>query len=131
MIQVNEKDSIMDHRNLDSVKIAESKSYLAEKLNEFKKLNESTKSDYFKHIPNPNESLSINKKQLHRCHTLVYSYWHDHPFGDRFKKRTSDYFTYSLIIIGDCFGYLDLTRHTLCNQTALFIVSLWTISRSD
>jgi signal transduction histidine kinase len=40
MILVTEKDSIMDHRNLDSVKIAESKSYLAEKLTEFKKLNE-------------------------------------------------------------------------------------------
>ncbi len=40
MIQVNEKDSIMDHRNLDSIKISENKSYLADKLNEFKKLNE-------------------------------------------------------------------------------------------
>lgn len=39
MIQVNEKDSIMDHRNLDTIKIAEDKSYLTDKLNEFRKLN--------------------------------------------------------------------------------------------
>lgn len=40
MIQVTEKDSIMDHRNLDSAKIAGDKTYLAAKLNEFKKLNQ-------------------------------------------------------------------------------------------
>jgi hypothetical protein len=40
MIQVTEKDSIMDHRNLDSAKIAEDKSYLRKKLAEFKKLHE-------------------------------------------------------------------------------------------
>jgi signal transduction histidine kinase len=39
MILVTEKDSIMDHRNLDSVKIAKDKSYLKDKLKEFKKLN--------------------------------------------------------------------------------------------
>ncbi len=40
MIQVNEKDSIMDQRNLDSAKITEDKFYLPDKLNEFKKLNQ-------------------------------------------------------------------------------------------
>jgi signal transduction histidine kinase len=39
MILTDEKDSIMDHRNLDSVKIKEDKLYLAGKLAEFKKLN--------------------------------------------------------------------------------------------
>src|SRR6188768_2891445 len=38
MITVTEKDSIMDHRNLDSLKIAQDGSYLIDKLNEFKKL---------------------------------------------------------------------------------------------
>ena len=40
MIQVTEKDSIMDHRNLDSSKIANDKSYLIDKLDEFKKLHD-------------------------------------------------------------------------------------------
>lgn len=40
MILVTEKDSILDFRNLDSVKIAENKSYLIDKLDEFKKLQE-------------------------------------------------------------------------------------------
>ena len=40
MITVNEKDSIMDYRNLDSAKIATDKSYPGNKLVEFKKLNE-------------------------------------------------------------------------------------------
>ena len=40
MILVTEKDSIMDYRNLDSVKVAGDKLYLTEKLDEFKKLNE-------------------------------------------------------------------------------------------
>ena len=40
MIMVTERDSIMDHRNLDSIKIAEDKSYVADKLKEFKKLNQ-------------------------------------------------------------------------------------------
>ena len=39
MITVNEKDSIMDFRNLDSAKIETEKSYLINKLDEFKKLN--------------------------------------------------------------------------------------------
>jgi signal transduction histidine kinase len=40
MILVTENDSIMDYRNLDSLKIAEDRSYLADKLKEFKKLNQ-------------------------------------------------------------------------------------------
>lgn len=40
MIQVDEKDSIMDHRNLDSLKITEDNTYLTRKLTEFKKLND-------------------------------------------------------------------------------------------
>ena len=55
MIQVNEKDSIMDHRNLDSTKIAGDKSYLADKLNEFKKLNEPIVWQ------NPFDSLQTNR----------------------------------------------------------------------
>jgi signal transduction histidine kinase len=55
MIQVNENDSIMDHRNLDSAKIANDKSYLADELAEFKKL----------HDPivwqNPSDSLQTNR----------------------------------------------------------------------
>jgi signal transduction histidine kinase len=55
MIQVTEKDSIMDHRNLDSAKITSNKSYLAEQLDEFKKL----------HAPivwqDPSDSLQSNR----------------------------------------------------------------------
>ncbi len=40
MIQVDEKDSIMDHYNLDTVKIKEDRSYLPGKLKEFKSLHE-------------------------------------------------------------------------------------------
>ena len=40
MIMVNENDSVMDHRNLDSVEINQNKNYLTDKLNEFKKLNQ-------------------------------------------------------------------------------------------
>ena len=40
MIQVDEKDSIMDHYNLDTVKIKEDRSYLPGKLEEFKSLHE-------------------------------------------------------------------------------------------
>jgi len=39
MIAVTEKDSILDHRNLDSLKIVSDKKYLRKKLNEFKSLN--------------------------------------------------------------------------------------------
>jgi len=39
MILVDEKDSILDHRNLDSIKIAADNAYLPDKLYEFKKLN--------------------------------------------------------------------------------------------
>ncbi|MBK8610589.1 MAG: HAMP domain-containing histidine kinase [Chitinophagaceae bacterium] len=39
MILVTEKDSILDHRNLDSLKISENSSYLTDRLREFKKLN--------------------------------------------------------------------------------------------
>ncbi|HEX2684406.1 MAG TPA: HAMP domain-containing sensor histidine kinase [Ferruginibacter sp.] len=39
MITVTEKDSILDYRNLDSVAISKDRSYLEEKLLEFKKLN--------------------------------------------------------------------------------------------
>jgi signal transduction histidine kinase len=55
MIQVTEKDSIMDHRNLDSTKIANNKSYLIDQLDEFKKL----------HAPivwqDPSDSLQSNR----------------------------------------------------------------------
>jgi hypothetical protein len=55
MILVTEKDSIMDHRNLDSAKITDNKSYLAQQLDEFKKL----------HTPivwqNPLDSLQTNR----------------------------------------------------------------------
>lgn len=40
MIQVTEKDSIMDYRNLDSVQIVSDRSYLRDKLEEFKKIND-------------------------------------------------------------------------------------------
>ncbi|MEO6541290.1 MAG: ATP-binding protein [Ferruginibacter sp.] len=39
MITVTEKDSILDHRNLDSAAIAKDRSYLGDKLIEFKNLN--------------------------------------------------------------------------------------------
>ena len=55
MILVTEKDSIMDHRNLDSVKIAKDKSYITDKLNEFKKLNQPI---IWK---NPYDSLQTNR----------------------------------------------------------------------
>jgi hypothetical protein len=55
MILVTEKDSIMDHRNLDSAKIINDKSYLIDRLDEFKKL----------HAPiiwqNPLDSLQTNR----------------------------------------------------------------------
>jgi signal transduction histidine kinase len=55
MILVTEKDSIMDHRNLDSSKIVNDKSYLINELSEFKKL----------HAPivwqNPLDSLQTNR----------------------------------------------------------------------
>ena len=55
MITVNEKDSIMDHFNLDSVKASEDPAYLSDKLNSFKNL----------HDPivwkNPLDSLQTNR----------------------------------------------------------------------
>lgn len=55
MILVTEKDSIMDHRNLDSVKIAHDPSYLTDKLKEFKKLNDPIV------WKNPLDSLQTNR----------------------------------------------------------------------
>ncbi len=55
MILVTEKDSIMDHRNLDSSKIRTSNTYLADKLTEFKKLNDPIVWE------NPDDSLQKNK----------------------------------------------------------------------
>jgi len=55
MIQTNEKDSIMDHRNLDSTEIKRNRSYLADKLDEFKKLNNPIIWQ------NPLDSLQTNK----------------------------------------------------------------------
>jgi signal transduction histidine kinase len=55
MIQVTEKDSIMDHRNLDSSKIANTKSYLVDELAGFKKLHEPIVWQ------NPLDSLQINR----------------------------------------------------------------------
>lgn len=55
MIMVNENDSIMDHRNLDSINILKNKSYLAEKLKEFKKLNRPIVWE------NPYDSLQKNR----------------------------------------------------------------------
>ena len=55
MILVDEKDSIMDHRNLDSVKIVKDKYYLVDKLNEFNKLNQPIVWQ------NPFDSLQTNK----------------------------------------------------------------------
>lgn len=40
MIAVTEKDSILDHRNIDSFRIAADKNYLRKKLEEFKELNQ-------------------------------------------------------------------------------------------
>jgi len=54
MITVTEKDSILDHRNLDSSKITK-ESYLLDKLREFKKLNEPIIWE------NPSDSLQKNK----------------------------------------------------------------------
>ena len=55
MIQVNEKDSIMDHFNLDSAKAREDNTYMPDKLHEFKKM----------HDPiiwrNPMDSLQTNR----------------------------------------------------------------------
>lgn len=55
MILTDEKDSIMDFRNLDSVKIKTTDSYLADKLDEFKKLNSPIVWQ------NPLDSLQINR----------------------------------------------------------------------
>ncbi len=55
MILTNEKDSIMDHRNLDSAEIKRNRSYLADKLTEFKKLNNPIIWQ------NPLDSLQTNK----------------------------------------------------------------------
>ena len=55
MILVTEKDSIMDYRNLDSVKVAGDKLFLTEKLDEFKKLNEPIIWE------NPLDSLQTNR----------------------------------------------------------------------
>ena len=55
MIQVTEKDSIMDYRNLDSIKAKEDASYLKDKLDEFKKLNEPIV------WVNPSDTLQTNR----------------------------------------------------------------------
>jgi len=55
MITVDEKENILDHRNLDSIKITGDKSYLAEKLTDFKKLNEPIVWQ------NPLDSLQTNR----------------------------------------------------------------------
>ena len=55
MIQVDEKDSIMDNRNLDSLQIAKDKSYLTDKLDEFKKLNAPIV------WKNPSDSMQTNR----------------------------------------------------------------------
>lgn len=55
MVLITENDSIIDYRNLDSVKVAEDKLYLKKKLNEFKKLN---KPIVWK---NPYDSLQTNR----------------------------------------------------------------------
>lgn len=54
MITVTEKDSILDHRNLDSNRVNNA-GYLADKLQEFKKLNEPIVWE------NPSDSLQKNK----------------------------------------------------------------------
>ncbi len=55
MIQVTEKDSILDYRNLDSTKITANKTYLTGKLYEFKKLNDPIV------WKNPYDSLQTNR----------------------------------------------------------------------
>ena len=55
MIQVNEKDSIMDHFNLDSSTIRADKNYLSGKLKEFKNMNDPIE------WKNPFDSLQINR----------------------------------------------------------------------
>jgi signal transduction histidine kinase len=55
MIQTDENDSIMDYRNLDSLKIKEDKSYLGNMLDEFKKLNSPIVWQ------NPQDSLQTNR----------------------------------------------------------------------
>lgn len=55
MIQVTEKDSILDYRNLDSSKIITDKSYLQNKLKEFKNLNKPIVWQ------NPYDSLQTNR----------------------------------------------------------------------
>ena len=55
MIQVNEKDSIMDHFNLDSSKIRTQTEYLAGKLKEFKNLHDPIE------WKNPYDSLQTNR----------------------------------------------------------------------
>ncbi len=55
MITVTEKDSILDHRNLDSAEIIRNRLYLVDKLNEFKKLNQPIVWQ------NPFDSLQTNK----------------------------------------------------------------------
>ena len=55
MIQVTEKDSIMDYRNLDSIKAKEDAFYLKDKLDEFKKLNEPIV------WVNPSDTLQTNR----------------------------------------------------------------------
>lgn len=53
MIAVTEKDSILDHRNLDSLRVASDKNYLQKKLEEFKSLN---KPVIWKNPFNPSEN---------------------------------------------------------------------------
>ena len=55
MIQVNEKDSIMDHFNLDSSTIRTDKNYLSDKLKEFKNLHDPIE------WKNPFDSLQTNR----------------------------------------------------------------------
>lgn len=55
MIMVTEKDSILDNRNLDSAEIVRNRTYLADKLAEFKKLNTPIIWQ------NPFDSLQTNK----------------------------------------------------------------------
>lgn len=55
MILVTEKDSIMDHRNLDSVKIKKDPAYLKDKLDDFKKLNAPIE------WKNPFDTLQVNR----------------------------------------------------------------------
>ena len=55
MIQVNEKDSVMDHFNLDTEKIRQDKYYLAARLKDFKNLHEPIE------WKNPADSLQNNR----------------------------------------------------------------------